>query len=69
MAIPKSVNKSWAVLLGRSKGDPKEAEKFLSSMSPDRRQAIGRMESRQMGRLRSRMVPRVGDKPRRRWAV
>ena len=69
MATPRSVNKSWAVLFGRSKGDPDEAANFLSSLSPERRKALGRVESRQMGRLRSRMVPRIGDRPKTRWAV
>ena len=69
MAVPRSVNKSWAVLIGRSKGDPDEAAGFLSSLSPERRKALGRMESRQTGRLRSRMAYRIGDKPGKRWAV
>jgi len=69
MAVPRSVNKSWAVLLGRSKGDPDEAAGFLSSLSPERRKALGRVESRQMGRLRSRMAYRIGDRSKTRWAV
>ena len=69
MAVPRSVNKSWAILMGRSKVDPDDAASFLSSLSPERRKALGRVESRQMGRLRSRMAYRIGDKPGKRWAV
>ena len=63
-----TVGDAWAILKGRKSGNKDDAYNMLNTMRHSDYKRINKTQGRVAARVKSR-VPRVGDRPDKRWSV